>query len=96
MLVAQFVWQLEHPREHRRHQLAVRNPVGLDQPQELFRIEPFHYDCSAAHTDREIDPDVWRCMIQWCGRQINQPFAEPPNLSQSVVNRQCLSGRLLR
>ena len=52
VFIAHFVRQFEHPRKHRRHKLAVRDPVRLDQPEELFRIEPFHDDRRAAHADR--------------------------------------------
>ena len=36
------VGQLEHPAEHRRHELAVGDPVLLDGGEELLRIEALH------------------------------------------------------
>ena len=56
----------------------MRHPVPFDEAQKVFRIEAFHDDGSAAHADREVDPDMRRRMIQRCGREIDQAVPEPP------------------
>ena len=45
--------QLEHPPEHRRHQLAVARPVLLDELQVQLRVEVLHDDGRAAVPDGE-------------------------------------------
>ncbi len=48
--------QLQHPAEHRRHQLAVRDPVLLDQRQVVLGVEVLHHDHGAAVADRQRTP----------------------------------------
>ena len=72
------IGQLQHPREHRRHQLAVRDLIALDQAQILLGIEVFHDHHRSTATDGQAHSGLRCRVIERRGRQIDHPVAIPP------------------
>ena len=66
------VRQFQHPHEHRRHDLGVRDLMRLDQAQHLFGVEPFHDDRRAAQHHRHHRGPQRSRMIKRRGRQIDR------------------------
>ena len=71
VLGAHLLGQLEHPHEHRRHELRVRDPVPLDRREARLGIEVLEHDRSAAEAvDR--DAELQRCrVVQRRGREVD-------------------------
>ena len=63
--------QLQHPHEHGRHQLRLRNPVLLDQLQKFLGVEGFHDHRGAAEDDRHHVEAQRSRVIERRRRQIN-------------------------
>ena len=94
--LAHLLRQLQHAREHRRHQLAVRDAPFLDQREIMLGVELLHDDGGAADADGEIDGGLRRRMIERRRRQIDHALAVLPELVQEIEQRQLLRRRLLR
>jgi hypothetical protein len=60
--------ELQHAREHGRHEVGVSHLVDLDQLEVSLGIEALHDDCRAAHADREVDRSLRSGVIERCGR----------------------------
>ena len=88
--------KLQHAAEHRRHELAVRHAVLLNQLQVFERIESLHDDRCAALTNREVDRGLRCRVVERCGRQIDHPIAVLPEVGEEVEDRQILRRSLLR
>ena len=80
--------QLQHAREHRRHQLAVGDAPSLDQLEITLRIEALHDDGGAAAADGEIDRGLRCRMIERRRREVDHAFAVVPELVQEIEQRQ--------
>ena len=74
---ADLLGQLQHPDEHRRDPLAVRDPVPLDRGQRGLRLEPLHHDDRAAdRLDRGGEPQR-RGVVERRGGEVDGVGVEP-------------------
>ena len=79
------VGQLEHPHEHGRHELGVRDAVVLDEPQHGLGVELAHQDRRGAdpvYGHRVVDP---RRVIQRRRRQVHARRGHVVALRQRVL-----------
>ena len=74
--------QLEHPHEHRRHELGVGDPVGLDQTQHGLGVELAHDDRRGADAvDRHRVVHAGG-VIQRCGGEVHADRAHSVAVGQ--------------
>ncbi len=87
--------QLQHAREHGRHELAVGDAVDLDEFEIPLGVEVLHDDGGAAHADRQVDGGLGRRVVERGGRQVDHALAVLPELDQEIEQRKVLHRRLL-
>ena len=84
--------QLEHPHEHRRHELGVGDAVGLDQPQHGLGVELSHEDRRG--TDAVDRHGVVHSggVIQRCGGEVHAGPAHPVAVGQRHLQHRLRPG----
>ncbi len=86
-------WQLEHAREHGRHQLGVGDAVLGQQGQVMRWVEVLHDHHRAAVADGQADVGQRRRVVERCRRQVAHALLALPQLVQKAEQRQRLAGR---
>ena len=87
--------QLQHAREHGRHELGMGDAILLDERKEAFRVEPLHDDDRPAAPDRAADAGQRRRVIERRGREVDLAVAKPPDVQPCGERRQRHGGRLV-
>ena len=87
--------QLQHAAEHRRHELAVRDPIPLHQLQVLLGIEVLHDHHGSAVADDQGHVGLRRRVIERRRRKVEHALAALPQRIEKAEQRQRLRRRVL-
>ena len=79
------VGQLEHPHEHGRHELGVRDAVGLDQAQNRLGVEPAHHDRGSTDSLNRHGVVDARRVVQRGRREIHARVRHAVALTERVL-----------
>ena len=95
MAQALLIGQLEHPAEHGRHQLRMRDAVTLNQGQILFRLKALHDHGRAATANDHAHIGQGRGMVERRWRQVHHTLFTAPKLEQKGIQGRERTGWLI-
>jgi hypothetical protein len=88
--------QFEHPHEHRRDELAVRDAVTLDARERLFGVELLHHNHGPAQRLHHHRPERRRGVVQRRRAQVHRIAGYFNGVHQGHQNVGRFAGRKLR